>query len=60
MANVASAGEDVAAAVRALRSNQPAQAKAICRRVLREHPGSVRHLALLARALAKQERLDEA
>ena len=58
---MAPAGDDATAtAIQALRSNQPAQAEAVCREILREHPGSVRHLALLARALAKQQRLDEA
>lgn len=49
-----------AAAVQALRTNRPAQAEALCREHLREHPGSVRHLALLGRALAKQGRLGDA
>lgn len=52
--------DDIAAAARALRANRPAHAEALCREHLRAHPGSVRHLALLARALAKQDRLDEA
>jgi len=52
--------DDIAAAVRALRANRPAQAEALCREHLREHPGSVRHRALLGRALAKQDRLGEA
>ena len=49
-----------AAAVQALRAGRPEQAEALCREYLRDHPGSVRHFALLGRALAKQQRLDEA
>ena len=52
--------DDVHAAVAALRAGDPRQAEAICRGHLLAHPGSVRHLALLGRALAKQGRLDEA
>ena len=52
--------DNIRAAVVALRGNQPQRAEEICRDYLLAHPGSVRHLALLARALAKQGRLDEA
>ena len=52
--------DDLHAAVAALRGNQPRRAEAICRDYLLAHPGSVRHLALLARALAKLGRLDHA
>ena len=52
--------DELRAAVAALRGNQPRRAEAICRDYLLAHPGSVRHLALLARALAKQGRLDDA
>ena len=52
--------DNIRAAVAALRGNQPQRAEEICRDYLLAHPGSVRHLALLARSLAKQGRLDEA
>ena len=52
--------EQMRAAVAALRANRPLQAEEICRDHLLAHPGSVRHLALLARTLAKQGRLAEA
>ena len=60
MSTASAPNDDVRAAVAALRANQPSRAEAICREHLLAHPGSVRHLALLARALAKQGRFAEA
>ena len=52
--------DNLRAAVAALRANAPRRSEQLCRAHLRRHPGSVRHLALLARALAKQGRLTDA
>ena len=47
-------------AVAAMKANRPLRAEEICRDHLLMDPGSVQHLAMLGRALAKQGRLDEA
>lgn len=52
--------DNIGAAVAALRANAPQRAEEICRDHLLAHPGSIHHLALLARALATQGRFDEA
>lgn len=52
--------DELRAAVGALRANQPRRAEALCREHLLAHPGSIRHLAVLARSLAKQHRFADA
>ena len=52
--------DSVRRAVAAMKANRPLRAEEICRDHLLMNPGSVQHLALLGRALAKQGRLDEA
>ena len=47
-------------AVAAMKANRPLRAEEICRDHLLMDPGSVQHLAMLGRALAKQGRLDDA
>lgn len=47
-------------AVAAMKANRPLRAEEICRDHLNMDPGSIQHLALLGRALAKQGRYDEA
>ena len=47
-------------AVAAMKANRPLLAEEICRGHLGMAPGSIQHLALLGRALAKQGRYDEA
>lgn len=47
-------------AVAAMKANRPLLAEEICRDHLNMDPGSIQHLALLGRALAKQGRYDEA
>ncbi len=47
-------------AVAAMKANRPLLAEEICRDHLGMAPGSIQHLALLGRALAKQGRHDEA
>jgi len=47
-------------AVAAMKANRPLLAEEICRDHLHMDPGSIQHLALLGRALAKQGRYDEA
>ena len=47
-------------AVAAMKANRPLRAEEICRDHLRAEPGSIQHLAMLGRALAKQGRYDEA
>ncbi len=47
-------------AIGALKANRPLRAEEICRDHLLMDPGSIQHIALLGRALAKQGRLDEA
>ncbi len=50
----------VAAALEALRDNQPLRAEFICREFLERTPGSVDHLRLLGNALGRQGRHTEA
>ena len=47
-------------AVAAMKANRPLLAEEICRNHLGTDPGSIQHLAMLGRALAKQGRYDEA
>jgi len=54
------ATDSLGEAVRALKANRPLRAEEICRDHLLADPGSVQHVALLGRALARQGRLDEA
>ena len=55
------AGADsIGQAIAAMKANRPLRAEEICRDHLLMDPGSVRHLSLLGRALARQGRLDEA
>ncbi len=52
--------QTVAAALEALRDNQPLRAEFICREYLERNPGSVDHLRLLGNALGRQGRHPEA
>lgn len=47
-------------AIAAMKANRPLRTEEICRDYLLMNPGSVQHLSLLGRALAKQGRLSEA
>ena len=47
-------------AIAAMKANRPLRTEEICRDYLLMNPGSVQHLSLLGRALARQGRLDEA
>ena len=52
--------DSVRRAIAAMKGNRPLRAEEICRDHLLMNPGSVQHLSLLGRALAKQGRFDEA
>ena len=47
-------------AIAAMKANRPLRTEEICRDYLLMNPGSVQHLSLLGRSLAKQGRLDDA
>jgi tetratricopeptide (TPR) repeat protein len=51
---------NIAAALKALEVNRPLRAEELCRDYLAVHPGCADHLRLLAHALQKQNRLEEA
>lgn len=52
--------QSIASAVKAMRTNRPADAETICLEWLSTNPGCAQHLRLLSHALMKQRRLDEA
>ena len=52
--------DSIQRAIAAMKANRPLRTEEICRDYLLMNPGSVQHLSLLGRALAKQGRLDEA
>ena len=57
---MAAHADSIRQAIAAMKANRPLRAEEICRDYLLMDPGSVQHLSLLGRALAKQGRLDEA
>ncbi len=52
--------DSLRAAARALQANRPLRAEEICRDFLLDRPGCAEHLRLLAQALSRQNRLEEA